>query len=113
MYTYKSMIIEVIDGDSLIVAVDLGFYISSMIPVRLTGLDYDKDNPIEIRREKLACEYLVDLAENSDTFIMSTHRCDKSGVWLAEITHDKMKVNAHMQKLNLLRGTHPNLGLVH
>lgn len=113
MYVYKSMIIEIIDGDSLVMAVDLGFYISTMIPVRLTGLDYDKNNPIEVRREKQACDYLVDFAENSDTLIMSTTRCDKSGIWLAEITHETLKVNEHMQKLNLLRGAGPSLGIVH
>ena len=40
MYTYKCKIVKVIDGDSVVVDIDLGFYVTlSNQHIRLTGID--------------------------------------------------------------------------
>ena len=114
-YSYNAVIVEAVDGDSLLMYVDLGFYIWTLVPVRLTGMELRQPNedPTILRREKQAWEYLQKLAAIDQTVILETHRHEENSVWLADIIIDGKSVNEDLEKLGLLRGSSRGLSLVH
>lgn len=114
-YSYHAVIVEAVDGDSLLMYVDLGFYIWTLVPVKLTGLELRQPNedPMILRREKQAWEYLQRLAGVDQTVILETHKHDDSAVWLADIIIDGRSVNEELERLGLLRGSSRGLSVVH
>jgi endonuclease YncB( thermonuclease family) len=87
MYRYKAFVKRVIDGDTLILSVDLGFKISVEIVGRLLGVDTP-----ELRggtyEEKIAGREARDklkTAVEGKTVWISTEKTEKYGRWLIEI----------------------------
>lgn len=114
-YSYHAVIVEAVDGDSLLMYVDLGFYIWTLVPVRLTGMELraQSEDPLVMKRERQALEYLQKLAANDETVILETTRNEESGVWLADIIRDGKSVNEDLERLGLLRGSARGLSIVH
>lgn len=113
LYSYKARLAQIIDDDALLVYVDLGFYIWTMVPVRLTGLENDNpDDPQVQKRQKQAVAYLEQFFADTDTITIETHIHD-NGCWQADIIADGRTVNLHMERLGLLRGSVRALGIVH
>lgn len=92
-YIYKGIITRVIDGDTVVVNVDLGLRVNTQITVRMLGI-----NAPEIKTEegKRARDYLR-LLENRDV-IIKTHKDprDKYGRWLGEIHSNGDNINSLM-----------------
>jgi endonuclease YncB( thermonuclease family) len=66
MYEYDGRILKVIDGETLIVEVDLGFHIRIHVKLALAGVkvaDIDSKNEDEAKAAVLAREYLRALAD--------------------------------------------------
>lgn len=77
MYTYKCKIIKVIDGDSVVVDIDLGFYVTlANQHIRLTGIDTletRSSDKVEKEMALLAKKRLIEkLPENSYQVIQTT-----------------------------------------
>ena len=83
MYTYRGIVKRVIDGDTCVVEVELGFHITTTLVVRLRGI-----NAPELRGETreaglAARDFLVSLVEGKEVQLMTfKNPGDKYGRWL-------------------------------
>jgi micrococcal nuclease len=82
MYEYQAKIIRVVDGDSIIVDIDLGFNVTlAKQSVRLYGVDTPETrtkNPLEKKCGLLVKEYVQSLLKANQIYTMKTH-LDKKG----------------------------------
>lgn len=102
-YLYRAVVVRVVDGDTIDVDIDLGFYVwIRKQRIRLIGIDAPETRG-ESRPEGLAAtEYLTSLI-NGQAIILRTvkgsdggDRDDSFGRWLGTIYHGDMDVNAEM-----------------
>jgi micrococcal nuclease len=79
MYEYKVKVIEVIDGDTIDVAIDLGFDISTNKRIRLSGIDCPESRTTDLHEKKLgleAKEYLKQLVGTASNVVVKTLPAD-------------------------------------
>lgn len=69
-YVYRAEVVRVIDGDTFVALVDLGFYASILIHVRLHGVDAPE---LRSSAGPAARAFLVDLVERKRVTIESFH----------------------------------------
>lgn len=105
MYEYKAKVIRVIDGDSLILDIDLGFRTHIEIPARLAHINapemLDKDDEKRARAKK-AKQKLIELLTDPQVIIRSfkPFKVDKYGRYLVEIINsDGTNVNQTLMDL--------------
>lgn len=89
MYEYKiSNILKVVDGDTVDLSLDLGFYVTVVQRIRLDGLDTPEMHSKDVNEKKLAQEakQFIEkwLSENKDLTV-KTKKDDKYGRMLGEI----------------------------
>ncbi len=90
-YRYLAELDRVIDGDTLDVVIDLGFYIRIKERIRLEGVDTPEiygvpQDSEEYRRGMEAKEYVERrLNENNNMMIIETRKLGKWRRWLAKV----------------------------
>ena len=90
-YRYRAELNRVVDGDTLDVVIDLGFYIRLKERIRLEGVDTPEiygvpQDSEEYRRGLEAKEYVERrLAENGNQMIIETRKMGKWRRWLAKV----------------------------
>ena len=91
MYTYKATIVRVIDGDTVVLNIDLGFKIHHITPCRLAGINAPEMNSKDekVRAAAVASkEYLEGLLPEGLEMTIVSRKLDKYGrpvvVFLAE-----------------------------
>jgi micrococcal nuclease len=90
-YRYRAELDRVVDGDTLDVVIDLGFYIRIKERIRLEGLDtpeiYGVPQDSEGYRRGLEAKEYVErrLAENGNAIIIETKKLGKWRRWLAKV----------------------------
>jgi micrococcal nuclease len=75
MYEYKVKVIEVIDGDTIDVSIDLGFDIFTNKRIRLAGIDCPESRTTDLHEKKLGTEskeYLKHLLGNASNVVVKT-----------------------------------------
>ncbi len=98
-YTHKGKVVEVYDGDTITIEVDLGFYTKVTEKFRLMYI-----NAPEIRGEQkpqglISKQWLVDKVLNKNIIVKTTKdRKEKYGRYLAEIflLNDTISLNQQM-----------------
>jgi micrococcal nuclease len=91
IYIYKAELKRVIDGDTVDLVVDAGFYISVHQRFRLKGIDTPeifgvRKETEEYKKGIKAKEYVEKrFKENNGECIIRSHRTGKYGRWIAEI----------------------------
>lgn len=85
MYQYTATIVRVIDGDTAVLDVDLGFYIvMKSIHFRFVGIDTpERGKPGADDATQFVREFFMD----NPTVTINCHGTDKYGRWLAEIVN--------------------------
>lgn len=79
MYEYKAKVIEVIDGDTIDVVIDLGFDIFTNKRIRLAGIDCPETRTSDLHEKKLgveAKEYLKQLLGDASNVVIKTLTTD-------------------------------------
>jgi len=90
-YRYRAELDRVVDGDTLDVVIDLGFYIKIKERIRLEGVDTPEiygvpQDSEEYRRGLEAKEYVERrLNENGNQMIIETRKMGKWRRWLAKV----------------------------
>lgn len=90
LYNYKALLVRTIDGDTVVLDVELGFYTTTRQVFRLRGIDtpemHDKDAGKRAAAER-AKQRVIELLADGDITIRSYKplTTDKYGRWLAEI----------------------------
>jgi micrococcal nuclease len=100
MYEYKATVKRVIDGDSIVLDIDLGFYMAmNETKIRLYGLDtpeMNSDDPLLRLQAVLATRYLYDNLPVGSKVIIKTilDKREKYGRLLATIfTKEGLNIN--------------------
>lgn len=81
-YLYKAKIINVVDGDTLILNIDLGFEVIKKQRVRLTQIDAPE---MKSAAGKESHQYLRDLCASIEEVAVKTNKVDIYGRFLADI----------------------------
>jgi len=109
MYEYSAKVDRVIDGDTIVVRIDLGFSIFWETPVRLFGINAPEMNsksPLERAEAKVAKSFLADAVLNKTVKLRSAKPKDKYGRYLAEVwllSTSERSVNDQMVRLGLAK----------
>lgn len=97
MYEYKALITKVVDGDTVDAIVELGFYLSAKLRLRLDKIDAPEMRGIESELGKISKQYLIDRILNKEV-IIQTQKSDVFGRWLATIFLEGEDINDTMLK---------------
>jgi micrococcal nuclease len=96
MYTYKASVVKVVDGDTIIIDIDLGFNVwLRNQSVRLNGVDAPEKrtrNPIEKKAGLLASKFLSENLKTGEIISVVTYKANSSekyGRILADIVNSK------------------------
>lgn len=82
MYTYTAFVIRWVDGDTVVLNVDMGFRINVTDTFRLLGLNTPERGEPNYAEARLRCMELCPLGSRLE---VTTHKQDKYGRWLVDI----------------------------
>jgi micrococcal nuclease len=87
MYTYPAKLVRVVDGDTVVMTVDLGFSVSVEVEFRLFGINAPETKGATKAAGLAAKDHLIDLMSRGRCVITSVKppRQDKYGRWLAHV----------------------------
>ena len=94
MYEYGGTVKKVIDGDTVLITVDLGFRIYFDMPIRLYGIDTpelhskDADEKLKATNAKVYVEKKID---GKRVTVKTKMEQEKYGRWLADIYYEENK----------------------
>jgi endonuclease YncB( thermonuclease family) len=109
-YLYKATIISVVDGDTLLLDVDLGFKVFKKQRVRLTQINAKE---MSTKEGQKAFEYLQNLAANLEIIAIKTNKIDIYGRYLADIFYLPREVNNQTTQIDIFNdGIYLNQELV-
>ena len=92
MYQYKAKVLNVVDGDTIDVSIDLGLQIYSLQRIRLYGIDTpERGQPGFLE----AADRLKQLILDKNVTI-KTYKTSKYGQYLGEIEFDGIHINQMM-----------------
>lgn len=98
-YLYEAEVLNVVDGDTIDIRVDLGFRIYQQMRVRLAGIDTEEKNSTNPDERALAMRAKVRVQELCSTrpmYLIETFKVDKYGRYLAKVfldTDDGTSIN--------------------
>jgi endonuclease YncB( thermonuclease family) len=103
MYEYNAELVRVIDGDTYVLDVDLGFYVHAVQHVRLLGIDCpEKNTPQGVAAALFATNWFA-LADNQ-VRLSTTARQEKSfDRWIGVITADVTRAEGPADLARALR----------
>lgn len=103
-------LVRVVDGDTIICDLDVGFHISSQQVFRLRGIDAPESN----RRESAVAGHKAKdaLAErlSGKTLSLTSHKTDKYGRYICELFANGENVNAWLVESGFARRAYEDLG---
>jgi len=100
-FTYPAKVVRVIDGDTLEVAIDLGFKITHTIRVRLAGIDAPEAKTPE---GDSATTYLFNTLPVGTTVVITTHKSDIYGRYIADVIKPVLEEQININKLMVTSG---------
>lgn len=109
-YIYKARIVNVIDGDTLMLDIDLGFQVIKRQRIRLAGI-----NAAEMKTEvgKKAAENLSRIVNELDEVVVRTNKIDIYGRYVGDIFYPKTQPKKSLDKIEVFEnGTYLNEELV-
>ena len=86
MWQYRAEVVRVVDGDTLDLKVDLGFYVYHQVRVRLKGVDTPEiygANACDEGHE--ASDFVRELCPVGQKVMIETEKRGKYGRWLADV----------------------------
>lgn len=84
-YDYSCTVVRIIDADTVILTVDLGFRLSATMPFRLYGVDAPElPTPAGVAARDFAVAWLAD-TQSWAPLRVTTYKADSFGRWLAEV----------------------------
>lgn len=92
LYTYKSKLIKVIDGDTLDVLISAGFGIYYKTRLRLNGINAPESRTRNLREKKLglkAKRLTENFCKSAEYLVVKTEKAGKFGRYLAEVFNEK------------------------
>ena len=87
LYLYKAHIIEIIDGDTILINLDLGFEVFKQQRIRLANIDAQE---LKTKKGQKAYRFLTQKLQNIDYIIIKTNKIDIYGRYIAHIFIDPL-----------------------
>lgn len=109
LYTYKAKCISVIDGDTILADISLGFDVWVKQRIRLLGIDTPETYGVKKDSEEYAAGMLaknrvIDLLLNKEMLIVTEKdKTEKYGRYLATVYVDNLNVNETLIKEGLAK----------
>jgi len=94
-------ILNIVDGDTVDVMLDLGFKIYYEMRLRLAGIDTPElrsSDPKERTRARLVKEFVESRLSNTDNIVVETFKAGKFGRYLAEFFVNGESLNEELVK---------------
>ena len=85
MYTYKATVVRVVDGDTLYVDVDLGFYLRQVMNLRLKGINTPEIRGPERPEGLKAKEFVEQALAQCPAVVVKTDKIGKYGRYIADV----------------------------
>ncbi|UBF19236.1 micrococcal nuclease [Halorubrum phage HRTV-17] len=97
MYEYRAEVVRVIDGDTVVLDLDLGFYTRTRVTTRLLGVDTAETYGVshdteEYRDGKEQAQFVREWLAKAGSLVARTEKQGKYGRWLAEIENSEGEV---------------------
>jgi len=89
-YEYAAELIKVVDGDTVDLRIDLGFYMSAALRFRLLGVDTPelRGGTDETKaKARVAKDFVLARLEAADQIRATTYKADSFGRWLADVEY--------------------------
>ncbi len=101
MYTYKAVVTNVVDGDTVDVRIDLGFRMYSVQRIRLAGIDTPERGQPGYQEAK---DRVIELVLNKE-IVLLTSKASKFGYYLGVlvIDFDEPSINTILVEENLAK----------
>lgn len=104
-YTYRAELIRVVDGDTVRLKIDLGFFIEVHESFRLYGIDTPeirgKTRKEGLKAKKHVEDRFAEAKQNDRDITACVHKKGKYGRWLAEIFFDDDSLNEELVEKGL------------
>jgi micrococcal nuclease len=98
MYEYKAETVRVIDGDTVVMRIDVGFDITVVKKIRLLGVNTPEIRG-ESREEGLKAKALVEAWLEGEEVVIFTSKADSFGRYLAEIVCNGESLTSYLLKM--------------
>lgn len=92
MYKYQARVERWIDGDTVVLLIDLGFYLNTVQTFRLNGVDTPERGKPGFTD---AVHRVLELAPPNSWVEVTTYKADKYGRWLVDIIVYQPKVGQY------------------
>lgn len=102
-YIYNAIVIKVVDGDTIDVLLDLGFYVKYETRLRLARINTPEMNsPLEEERQKAqeAKQYMM-MRIDGRPVVIDSRRKDKYGRFIAEVYFEGVNINDELLEKQL------------
>ena len=101
MYSYKAKIVRWVDGDTVILDIDLGFYVTRQERVRLARINAPELNstvPYQVRKAKSARAKAKKFAPEGAKALLSTSKndIDRYARYIGEITIEGKNISDYL-----------------
>lgn len=85
MFQYKAKVERIVDGDTLWVDVDLGFFLRQKMHLRLWRVNTPEIRGVERQEGLRAKQYVTDTLPPGTTVVIKTYKIEKYGRFLADL----------------------------
>jgi len=85
MYQYKARVARVVDGDTVYVSVDLGFYLRQEMKLRLKGINTPEIRGPERPEGLKARQFVVEALAPCPAVVINTYKIGKYGRYIADL----------------------------
>jgi micrococcal nuclease len=109
MFQYKAKIVRIVDGDTLWVDVDLGFFLRQSMNLRLWRVNTPEIRGSERQDGLRAKQYVTEALPLGTTVVSKTYKIEKYGRFLADVNYLPGSDDADQI---LAKGTHLNQELL-
>ena len=107
MYQYNAKIVRWVDGDTVILDIDLGFYVTRQERVRLARINAPELNstvPYQVRKAKSARAKAKKFAPEGTEVVLATSKSDidRYSRYIGEITVNSKNISDYLIKIGIV-----------
>ncbi len=85
MFTYKATVVKIVDGDTIYVDVDLGFYLRQTMKLRFKGINTPETRGASRPEGLKSKAYVIDRLSHCPAIVIKTDKIGKYGRYIADI----------------------------
>lgn len=109
-HSYACELRRVVDGDTIDLDIDVGFYMRGMIRIRLLGVDAPEVRGPERPIGQIVTQKVVEWFATGKRFTVQTTKTGKYGRWLGVIWSDNHRVSLNESVQQWTREARDNIG---